>query len=175
LFVVSGISPRGNSAWPSREFPVVNNCSTDPCSRIFPWLITAAEPQIRFTTSISWVVSSTVNPRSLLSCRIRSRICIVISGSRAEGGLIAEEERRVGRQGAGDAYPLLLAAGQLRGIGRGLSMKAYKLQDFERTCTALTAAGTGALAGTALTHHSEDLALADGQGDIVQRPNPGCP
>ena len=55
-----------------------------PRSRIRPPLMTAAESQIRLTTSISWVMSRTVSPRSLLGFRMRSRICAVVSGSSAD-------------------------------------------------------------------------------------------
>ena len=42
----------------------------------------------------------------------------LLRGARVEvaGGLVGEQDRRVGDQGAGDGHPLLLAAGELRGV-----------------------------------------------------------
>ena len=49
-------------------------------------------------------------------------------GIQRAGGLVAEQHLRIGGQGAGDGHALLLAAGELRGIGVRLVRQAHDLQ-----------------------------------------------
>ena len=49
-------------------------------------------------------------------------------GVQGGGGLVAQQDLRVGGQGPGDGHPLLLAAGHLGGIGLFLVLQAHDLQ-----------------------------------------------
>ena len=68
---------------------------------------------------ISWLTTSMVMPSGARS-RMTSRTSLIISGSSARRGLVEEHDRRLHRQRPRDRHALLLAAGELRGIARGL-------------------------------------------------------
>ena len=61
----------------------------------------------------SWVTMTMVMPRSRLRSRRSCMISSLVARVEVAGGLVGEQERRLGHQGAGDGHALLLAAGEL--------------------------------------------------------------
>ena len=61
------------------------------------------------------------------------------------GGFVTEEVARIGSEGAGDGDALLLAAGELCGIGGGLLFKSDHLQKPQRFLTGFRASDPGDL------------------------------
>ena len=70
-------------------------------------------------------------------------------GVQSGGGLIAEKHLRVRSQRPGDGHPLLLAAGELGGIGTCLFLQTHQIQQFQRLFLSLGLGYTGKLHGEA--------------------------
>ena len=66
-------------------------------------------------------------------------------GVQGGGGLVAEQDLRVVGQGAGDGDALLLAAGELGGVGPGPVAQADQVQQFFRAGHGLGAGGADQL------------------------------
>ena len=115
---------RQESPGQRRVGSVVRRRRPRPCSTIRPWSSWATRSAMERTTSISWVITRIVTPRSSRSSVGRSRIARLLSGSRPE--VASSASRTAGSGRAGRAIPpLALAAGELRGwwIWRGAASR----------------------------------------------------
>ena len=89
--------------------------SAVPCAMTRPWSITTIVSASRSASSRYWVVSSSVVPPAT-SCEITSHMSSRPFGSRPGGGLVQEQDLRVGHQRAGQVEPPAHAARV--GLGR---------------------------------------------------------
>ena len=113
-------SPRTPS---SRFLPVEDLAPAVPTSTTWPLSIITTAMETSRTNAISWQTISMVMP-SLASPRMVSSTSLTSSGSSAEVTSSSSRISGFKRQRAGDGDALLLAAGQLVGIGVSLSGEA---------------------------------------------------
>ena len=99
-------------------------------------------------------------------------------GVQGGGSLVAQQDLGVGGQGAGDGDALLLAAGELGGIGVRLVGKSHHVQKFQRPLFGFGRGDTGDLHGEADVFEAgalhEQIELledhADGPAHLQKRP-----
>ena len=92
-------------------------------------------------------------------------------GVEGAGGLVAQQDLGLGGQGAGDGHALLLAAGQLGGVGVGLVGQAHQLQQLAGALLRVGLLHPGDLHGEADVPQAgalhEQVKVLEDHGDVV--------
>ena len=112
----------------------------------------------------------TVEPQPVVEVPDQGEDGLGCLGVQGGSGLVAEKDFRLGGQGPGDGHPLLLAAGELGGVGFQLVVQAHQLQELHAPLFGFGALDAGQLQGEAdvfqaVPLHQQVEALED-HGDV---------